>query len=268
MAPTQSANITVMMRAAEKAAKSLVRDFGEVEQLQVSRKGPADFVSAADRRAEEVIYENLLRDRPDYSFLMEEGGSKGKEDYEYRWIIDPLDGTTNFLHGIPHWSISIALEKRTAKGSEIIAALIADPIKDEWYTAEKGAGSFVKRKRLRVSGRSDPSTCLIAGGAPFSGTKDIPQFVKEAEPVFRETAGFRRFGSAALDMAYVAAGRFDGYWERGVKAWDIAAGCLLVREAGGFVEAIKRGEDPVFSGAVVAGAPGIREFLMKLPKEA
>lgn len=266
MAAVQSPHITIMTRAAEKAARSLVRDFGEVENLQVSRKGPADFVSAADRRAEEIIYENLLRDRPDYAFLMEESGEKGADDYQYRWIIDPLDGTTNFLHGVPHWSISIALEERKNGKSEIIAALIADPVKDEWFTAEKGQGAFSRRKRLRVSGRTDISTCLIAGGAPFSGNKDVPLYQKEVLPIYLQTSGFRRFGSAALDLAYVAAGRYDGYWERSLHPWDVAAGFLLVKESGGFVEPINRGKDPVFDGNLVAGNQGIREFLMKLPQ--
>ena len=266
MARVQSPNMTVMMRAAEKAARSLIRDFGEVEQLQVSRKGPADFVSAADKRAEEIIHENLLRDRPDYAFMMEEGGNQGPEDYQYRWIIDPLDGTTNFLHGVPHWCISIGLEERKGKESEIIAGLIADPVKDEWFTAEKGSGAFSKRKRLRVSGRTDVATCLIAGGSPFSGKKDIPLYQKEVTPVYMQTSGMRRFGAAALDMAYVAAGRYDGYWERNVNAWDVAAGYIMVKEAGGFVEPINRGKHPVFDGNLVAGNQGIRDFLMKLPQ--
>lgn len=270
MAAIQSANITVMMRAAEKAARSLIRDFGETEQLQVSKKGPADFVSAADRRAEEIIFENLNRDRPDYAFLMEEGGVKGSEDYQYRWIIDPLDGTTNFLHGVPHWSISIALEERRDKyNSEIIAALVADPIKDEWYIAEKGAGAFVNRKRLRVSGRSDPSASLIAGGSPYSGNTDIEQYQKEVEPVYKHTSGFRRFGSAALDLAYVAAGRYEGYWERGINAWDVAAGILLVKESGGFIQTLDRKEqNPVYSRGLVCGTPALRDFLLKIVKSA
>jgi myo-inositol-1(or 4)-monophosphatase len=255
-----------MMRAAEKAARSLVRDFGEVENLQVSRKGPADFVSAADRRAEDILHELLLHDRPDYAFLMEESGVKGRDDYQYRWIIDPLDGTTNFLHGIPHWCISIALEEKKGGKSEIIAGLIADPIKDEWFTAEKGGGSFSKRKRLRVSGRTDIDTCLIAGGAPFAGKKDIPTYQKEVLPVYLQTSGFRRIGSAALDMAYVAAGRFDGYWERGIHPWDVAAGLIIVREAGGFAEPVVRGQEAIYGDGIIAGNQGIREFLMKIPQ--
>lgn len=264
----QSPTITVINRAVEKAARSLTRDFGEVEQLQVSKKGPADFVSAADRRAEEILFENLSKDRPEYAFLMEESGHKGPQDYQFRWIIDPLDGTTNFLHGLPHWCISIALEERKNKKSEIIAGLIVDPIKDEWFIAEKGCGAFSRRKRLRVSGRSDPGSCLIAGGAPFAGKKDIPQFNAEVEPVFRHTAGYRRWGAAALDLAYVSAGRYDGYWERGLNPWDVAAGILLVKEAGGFVEGIENREDPVFSQGLLAGNLQMREFLKKLPQKA
>lgn len=266
MVQRHSPHMVILIRAAEKAARSLVRDFGEVEQLQVSKKGPADFVSAADRRAEEIIFENLERDRPDYAFLMEESGTKGPEDYQYRWIIDPLDGTTNFLHGVPHWSISIALEKKTGNQSEIIAAIVADPVKDEWFTAEKGQGAFAKRSRLRASGRTDPSYALIAGGAPFSGKKNIAQYQKEVKPVYQHTAGFRRLGSAALDLAYVAAGRFDGYWERDLSPWDVAAGSLLVREAGGFIEPMQRGKDPVHDGDLIAGTPGLRDFLIQLPK--
>ena len=266
MTAIQSPNIKIMLRAAEKAARSLIRDFGEVEQLQVSRKGPADFVSAADRRAEEIIHENLLRDRPDYAFLMEESGNQGSDDYQYRWIIDPLDGTTNFLHGIPHWAISIGLEERKGGKSEIIAGLVADPVKDEWFTAEKGTGAFSKRKRLRVSGRTTIDTCLIAGGSPTPSWRKDEKFLKDAEVVFNKTSGYRELGSSALNLAYVAAGRFDGCWERNLSPWDVAAGYLLIKEAGGFVEPIVRGEDPVFSGNLIAGNQSIREFLMKLPQ--
>ena len=248
-----SPNINVMLRAAEKAGRSLIRDFGEVEQLQVSRKGPGDFVSAADRRAEEIIYEELSKARPDYSFLMEEGGTKGDQNSEFRWIIDPLDGTSNFLHGIPHWSISIALEQK----GEIVAGIIFDPVKDETFRAEKGDGAFMRNMRLRVSGRNDMSTSMIAAGQPRHKTEDIDLFMREYSTVFRLSGGVRRYGSAALDLAYVAAGRYEAYWERCVNAWDVAAGALIVREAGGSVTRIDGRDGAVHAGNILAGNPTI-----------
>ncbi len=238
----RSADMNIMVRAAEKAARALLRDFGEIEQLQVSRKGPADFASAADRRAEEIIYEELHKARPSFGFLMEESGEHKGEDGEHRFVVDPLDGTTNFLHGLPHWAISIGL----MRGNEIIAGLVYDPVKDEMYTAEKGGGAFLRRQRLRVSGRRDLSASLIACGSPHPGKPGYPCFLAQAEKVLQTTTGFRRYGAAALDLAYVAAGRFEGYFEYGIHPWDVCAGILIVREAGGRVGFIT--DDRAFSG--------------------
>ena len=234
----RSALINVMTRAADKASRRLKRDFGEVENLQVSRKGPADFVSSADLRAEQTLQHELGHARPDYAFLMEESGNVAaptpSSDTSRRWIIDPLDGTTNFLHGLPHFAISIALEER----GEIIAGVVYDPIKDEMFWAEKGAGAYLNDRRLRVSGRNTLETAVIGTGAPFKGHGEAPQFLAELNAVMAATAGMRRWGSAALDLAYVAAGRFDAFWERDLSPWDTAAGLILVREAGGYVSEI------------------------------
>lgn len=231
----RSATINVMTRAADKAARRLKRDFGEVENLQVSRKGPADFVSSADVRAEQTLRAELGRARPDYAFLMEESGHSAAPapgpGPARRWIVDPLDGTTNFLHGLPHFAISIALEER----GEIIAGVVYDPIKEEMFWAEKGAGAYLNDRRLRVSGRSALEAALIGTGAPFKGHGDAPRFLAEMNAVIGATAGIRRWGSAALDLAYVAAGRFDAFWERQLSTWDTAAGIVLVREAGGYI---------------------------------
>lgn len=248
-----SPNINIMLRAAEKAGRSLIRDFGEVEQLQVSRKGPGDYVSAADRRAEEIIFEELSKARPEYSFLMEESGTKGDQNAEFRWIIDPLDGTSNFLHGIPHWSISIALEHK----GEVVAGIIFDPVKDETFRAEKGTGAFVRNLRLRVSGRTEINTSMIAAGQPKHDTEAIDLFMKEYATVFKKSGGVRRYGSAALDLAYVAAGRYEAYWERYINAWDVAAGALIVREAGGIVSQIDGRTDAVHGNNILAGNQAI-----------
>ena len=225
-----SPTLTIMEAAARKAGRGLIRDFNEVEHLQVSKKGPADFVSAADRRADKVLREELQKGRPGAGFLTEEGADV-EGDGIYRWIVDPLDGTTNFLHAVPHFAISIALERE----KEVIAALVYQPLYDEIYWAEKGDGAFSTRGRLRVSARKNMSDCLLATGIPWKGHGDMTQFTSEMESVAGEVSGIRRMGSAALDLAYVAAGRFDGFWERGLKPWDIAAGLLLVTEAGGYV---------------------------------
>ncbi|MGQ9368986.1 inositol monophosphatase family protein [Azospirillum sp. ST 5-10] len=245
---TRSALINVMARAAEKAARGLVRDFGEVEQLQVSRKGPADFVSAADHRAEKTLREELQKARPDFGFLMEESGGSAGRDKTTRWIVDPLDGTSNFLHGLPHFAISIALEK----SGEIVAGVVYEPVHDEMFWAEKGQGAFLNHKRLRVSERRALADSLIATGIPFKGRGDHAGFLGEAEAIMAEVAGIRRFGAASLDLAYVAAGRYDGYWERGLAPWDCAAGILLITEAGGFVSEIGGGRNPVFGGSILA----------------
>jgi myo-inositol-1(or 4)-monophosphatase len=258
---TRSALMNVMMKAADKAARGLKRDFGEIENLQVSRKGPADFVSAADLKAEKILKEELNRARPGYGFLMEESAEvPSTDDSGRRWIVDPLDGTSNFLHGLPHFAISIALEQRR----EVVAGLVYDPIKDDLFHAEKGSGAFLNDRRLRVSGRSRLTECLIATGAPFAGKGDRPQFLAEIDAVMANTAGIRRWGAAALDLAYVAAGRFDGFWERGLSPWDIAAGLILVREAGGYVSEISGKSMTLTSPSILASNNTIHSDLMKL----
>ncbi len=243
-----SANLNVMIKAARKAGRSLVKDFREVENLQVSSKGPGDFVSRADREAERIIKEELRGARPNYGWLGEETGMESGEDPTRRWIVDPLDGTTNFLHGLPHWAVSIALEHK----GEIVAAVVYDPAKDELFTAEKGDGAFVNDQRLRVSGRRDMAGAIFATGVPFGAGKTLPATLKDLARLMPVCAGVRRWGSAALDMAYVAAGRYDGYWERGIRAWDVGAGILLVREAGGFVEPLRPFDGPLAdAGSIV-----------------
>lgn len=256
----RSALITVMDRAVEKAAKGLRRDFGEVEHLQISRKGPGDFVSNADLKAQEILRAELAKARPEFGFIMEEGDEK-QTDKPFRWIIDPLDGTTNFLHAVPHWAISVA----AAQGDQIIAGMVYNPISDEMFWAEKGVGAYCNHQRLRVSARKDLSECLIATGIPFKG-HDIPDFMPQLARIAPQVAGTRRFGSAALDLAYVAAGRFDGYWESGVNSWDIAAGLLLVSEAGGKITSLKPNVPPLVSGALLASNQNIHEPLLKLIK--
>jgi myo-inositol-1(or 4)-monophosphatase len=258
--------MNVIFKAADKAAKGLVRDFGEVENLQVSRKGPADFVSTADFQAQKVIREELAKARPDFGFLMEEAdGVEDTSGKTERWIVDPLDGTSNFLHGLGHWAISIAAER----AGEIIAGLIYDPIKNESFWAEKGMGAYSANKRLRVSGRKDLADCLIATGAPFKGVMHKrPNFVKELEMVMPQVAGIRRWGAAALDLAYVAAGRYDGFWETGLGPWDCAAGILLVKEAGGFVTPITAKQDPMLSGSLIACNSALQDQLTNLIRDA
>lgn len=254
-----SPNMNVMLRAVEKASRSLVRDFGEVEQLQVSLKGPGDFVSAADLRSEKILFEELSKARPDFGFLMEEKGEVKGNDPTTRWIIDPLDGTTNFLHGIPHWAISLALEQN----GEITAGIIYDPVKDEMFRAEKGTGAFMRNKRLRVSGRKDMGISIIAGGSPIArGTKDL--YINQINAVLETGAGFRRLGAASLDLAYVAAGRYEAYWEQNLKAWDAAAGALIVREAGGFVGTVSNSGNPVYDGDILATNSAMMDPLRKL----
>jgi myo-inositol-1(or 4)-monophosphatase len=238
MAPRLSAHLTIMVTAAQRAAKQLLRDFNEVEQLQVSIKGPSDFVSQADLRAEAMIKQDLNKARPGYAFLMEESGASGSENWTWRWVVDPLDGTTNFLHGMPHWAISIGLERRLPDGAiEAAAGVIYAPATDEMFWAEKGSGAFMNDRRLRVSARRELSQAVFATGIPFAvaPARQRFAFARTLGTLMPQVAGIRRFGAAALDLAWVAAGRFDGYWEIGVKPWDIAAGILLVREAGGYV---------------------------------
>ncbi len=230
--------MTVMQNAAQKAAKRLLRDFNEVEQLQVSIKGPGDFVSQADLRAEAIIREELARARPGYAFLMEEGGASGSENWAWRWVVDPLDGTTNFLHGIPHWAISIALQKRLPDGSaELAAGVVYNPAGNEMFWGEKGSGAFLNERRLRVSARREMVDSLFSTGIPFAvspSSRRLP-FARMLGALMPQVAGIRRFGSASLDLCWVAAGRTEGFWELGLKPWDCAAGILIVREAGGYV---------------------------------
>ena len=230
--------MTVMQGAAQKAARRLLRDFNEVEQLQVSIKGPGDFVSQADLRSEQTLRTELERARPGYAFLLEEGGQVGSPNWSWRWIVDPLDGTTNYLHGVPHWCISVALERRHDSGvSEIVAGCIYNPVNDEMFWAEKGIGAFLNERRLRVSARRELKDALFATGIPFAAVPAARRlaFARTLGTLMPIVAGIRRFGAAALDLAWVAAGRYDGYWELGPKPWDVAAGALIVREAGGFV---------------------------------
>ena len=237
MAQRLSPHMSVMQSAAQKAAKRLLRDFSEVENLQVSIKGPSDFVSQADLRSEQTLREELARARPGYGFLMEESGASGGENWTWRWVVDPLDGTTNFLHGMPHWSISIGLQRRLQDGNvEVAAGMIYNPVNNEMFWAEKGGGAWLNDRRLRVSARRDVEQAVFATGIPF-GVSDARQrmaFARTMSVMMPQVAGIRRFGSASLDLAWTAAGRFDGYWEIGVKAWDVCAGVLIVREAGGF----------------------------------
>lgn len=246
---SRSPLLNVMCNAAFKAARGLVRDFGEVENLQVSRKGPGDFVSTADKKAEEILYKELKKARPSYGFIMEEGGIISGEE-ESTWIIDPLDGTTNFLHAIPHFAISIGLQK----GSEIIAGVIYDPIKDELFYAEKGGGAFLNERRLRVSSRQNLQDALLATGIPFARHPETERltFQRTLEQIMPLVAGVRRFGAASLDLAYVAAGRYEGYWEPWLPPWDMAAGLVIVREAGGYLCDLQGGEDILGTGSVLA----------------
>jgi myo-inositol-1(or 4)-monophosphatase len=257
--------ITVMTRAARKAAPRLRRDFGEVEQLQVSRKGPADFVSIADKRAEQTIVEELRTARPDWGLLLEEGGEIEGNPAKPRWIVDPLDGTTNFLHGIPHFAISIAVEDRKPSGgSEISHGLVYQPLTDESFWAEKGRGAWLQDARLRVSARRDLADSIIGTGIPHCGRGDAARWSKIYAAVGPQVSGVRRFGSAALDLAWVAAGRMDGFWEDDLDIWDTAAGILLVKEAGGFLTDY-RGSDRSFERReYVAGSAAIHSKLQKL----
>jgi myo-inositol-1(or 4)-monophosphatase len=257
--------ITVMQRAARKAAPRLRRDFGEVEQLQVSRKGPADFVSMADKRAEQTIVDELRNARPDWGMLLEEGGAIEGNPDKPRWIVDPLDGTTNFLHGVPHFAISIAVEERKAGGgSEITQGLVYQPLTDDSYWAEKGRGAWLQDARLRVSARRDLNESLIGTGIPHCGRGDPEGWAKIYAAVGPQVSGIRRFGSAALDLAWVAAGRMDGFWEDDLDVWDTAAGVLLVKEAGGFVTDYRGGDRSFERREYVACSAAIHSKLQKL----
>ena len=243
---TQSALLKVMSDAARKAARGLNRDFGELAELQVSKKGAADFVSAADLKAEQAIFESLQKSRPGYGFLGEERGMIEGTDKTHTWIVDPLDGTTNFLHAIPHFAINIALQREGV----VVAAVTFNPITNELFWAEKGKGCFVNDKRLRVAGRKHLDESVLGTGIPFLGHGQHARFLKELHQISQRVAGVRRFGAASLDLAYVAAGRLDGFWERDLKPWDIAAGLLMIQEAGGKVTDMDGGEDMLTKGSI------------------
>jgi myo-inositol-1(or 4)-monophosphatase len=252
MAALTSPLMNVMIAAARKAGKAIVRDFGEVENLQISRKGPADFVTKVDLKAERVIRDELLRTRPHYSFVMEESGVIEGPDKTHRWYIDPLDGTTNFLHGLPHFAVSIGLERE----GQLVAGLVFNPITDELFTAEKGRGAWLNDRRLRVSARRDLNVALVGTGIPHVGRPGHEKFSAELSAVMGEVAGVRRLGAAALDLAWVAAGRMDAYWERGLSPWDVAAGIVILREAGGIVSDLAEGQDMLSNGTILASNGG------------
>ena len=256
--------MTVMTDAVMKASRSLKRDFGEVENLQVSRKGPGDFVSAADRKAEQILRDALEKARPGYGFIMEEGGTVTGTDPNHRWHIDPLDGTTNFLHGIPQFAISVGLER----DGQIVAGVIYDPIKDELFIAEKGKGAYLNNRRIRVAARTEMAEAVIGCGLPHMAKGDHGLFMKELMAVMGNVGGMRRLGAAALDLAYVACGRLDAYWERGVNSWDVSAGMLLVREAGGYLSDVDGGGDPLNARSIACGNEALHRELLKLLKSA
>ena len=261
----RSALMNVMMTAAIKAGRGLKRDFGEVENLQVSMKGPGDFVSAADRKAEKVVFEELSRARPGYGFVMEESGIVEGTDKSHRWHLDPLDGTTNFLHAIPVFAVSIALER----DGQLVAGVVYNPIADEMYVTEKGQGAWLNNRRLRVSQRRDIAIALIGCGVPHLGkAKDHPRFKAELAAVMARALNVRRLGAAALDLCCVASGRYDAYWERGLQPWDIAAGLLIVREAGGYVTDADGGQDMLDKGSACVGNERIHRQLMECLKAA
>ncbi|KGD92070.1 inositol monophosphatase family protein [Rhizobium sp. YS-1r] len=256
----RSALLNVMVQAALKAGKSLARDFGEVQNLQVSVKGPSDFVSQADLKAEKIVHDELMKARPTYGFLGEESEEVKGTDGAHRWIVDPLDGTTNFLHGIPQFAVSIALERN----GEVVAGVVFNPATDELFTAEKGGGAFLNDRRIRVAARRALSDCVIGCGVPHLGRGNHGKFLLELRHVMGEVAGIRRLGAAALDLAYVAAGRLDGFWETDLSPWDMAAGIVLIREAGGFVSDMK-GTTGIFgSGNIVAGNELIQKALLEV----
>ncbi len=261
----RSALMNVMTAAALKAGRGLKRDFGEVANLQVSVKGPGDFVTAADRRAEKVLFEELSKARPGYGFVMEESGRVEGSDASHTWIIDPLDGTTNFLHGLPMFAISVALERE----GQLVAGLVYNPADDEMFVAERGQGAWLNNRRLRVAQRRELADSLIATGVPHLGkAKEHPRFKQELAAVMTRVANIRRFGAASLDLAYVAAGRFDAYWERALQSWDVAAGVVLVREAGGFVTDMDGGSDMLAKGSILAGNETIMRSLGDLLRAA
>ena len=260
----RSALLNVMIKAARKASRTLKRDFGEIEHLQTSLKGPANFVTAADQRAEEILREELEHARPGYGFLGEEGGAREGSDKTHRWIVDPLDGTLNFLHGIPHFAISIGL----AREGTMVAGLVYNPVTDELFTAERGKGAFLNDQRLRVAARKRLADAVVACALPHPSRGDVELTRSEHYTVQDRVAGLRRFGAAALDLAWVAAGRLDAYWERGLSPWDMAAGIALVREAGGFVTDLNGRDDMINTGSVLAANEDIHGHMLRALSEA
>ncbi len=261
----RSALMNVMTAAAIKAGRGLKRDFGEVENLQVSIKGPGDFVTAADKRAEKTLYEELAKARPGYGFLMEEGGEIEGSDKSHRWIIDPLDGTTNFLHGLPVFAISIALERE----GQLVAGVIYNPATDDTYLTEKGQGAWYNNHRMRVSGRRDIAEALVGCGVPHIGkAQGHSKFRAELTAVMARVHNIRRFGAASLDLAMVASGRLDAYWERDLSPWDMAAGILLVKEAGGYVTDADDGDFMLAKGSICAGNEAIHRQVLALIRSA
>jgi myo-inositol-1(or 4)-monophosphatase len=255
-----SALMTTMFGAARKAGRSLARDFGEVEQLQVSLKGPGDFVTAADTRAEQIIYEELSKARHGYSFLMEERGLVEGPDKSHVWIVDPLDGTTNFLHGIPQFAVSIALQRE----GELVAGLVYNPANGDSFTAERGKGAFLNDRRIRVAARARLDDCVVATGIPHRGREGHDIYLRQLAAIMTSVSGIRRLGAAALDLAWVAAGRYDAYWEEGIKPWDMAAGLVLLREAGGIASDVSGGKTMLESGSILAGNERVHRALLKL----
>jgi len=255
-----SALMTIMLSAARKAGRSLARDFGEVEHHQVTQKRPSNFVTAADRRAEQILYDELSKARHGYGFLMEESGVVEGADKTHRWIIDPLDGTTNFLHSIPHFAISVALQRE----NELVAGLIYNPANGDLFTAEKGKGAFFNDRRLRVAARSRLDDCVIVTGVPHRGKDNHELYLEQLARVMKAVAGIRRSGAAALDLAWTAAGRYDGYWEESLHAWDLAAGLVILREAGGFASDIAGGKTMLESGGIIAGNETVHRALKNL----
>lgn len=258
--PTPSALLNVMIDAARKAARGLARDFGEVAELQVSKKGAGDFVTNADLKAEQTIFELLSKARPGYSFLGEERGMVEGTDKTHTWIVDPLDGTTNFLHAIPHFAVNIALQRE----GEVVAGVTYNPITNDLFWVEKGKGAFLgAEKRLRVAARKNLDEAVLATGVPFVGKPGHGQFLKELHQVSQKVAGVRRFGAASLDLAWVAAGRFDAYWERNLKPWDVAAGVLMIQESGGKVSTIEEHGDPVQGASILAANQDLHPQVLK-----
>lgn len=262
--PYLSPALNVMVAAARKAGRRLIRDFGEIENLQISLKGPADFVTVADQRTERILIEELSKARPGYGFLVEEQGVIEGPDKSHRFIVDPLDGTTNFLHGIPHFAISIALERE----GQLVSGLVFNPVTDEMFVAERGHGAYLNDKRLRVAGRQKLAEALFATGIPFLGRNGHGRFLAELAAVMGTTPGVRRFGSAALDLAWVAAGRYDGFWERGLQPWDVAAGILLVREAHGSVTDLDGGATMLDGGSILAANETLHPQILKLLRDS